>query len=263
MGRCGHALPCLPRLLPVLRKRHPYYHTGTFLYAAFLHPFFFFFFLMIRRPPRSTLFPYTTLFRSDRERARDRDRQDRQLEVERRRERAHLERAVRAVARAVALGEEQDRHVGGAVGHAALHAFHVAAALSPIDGDVAGAAQRRAEDGHLQELCLQHEADHELGQRRQDHGRIPVALVIRDHDVRLTRADVLAAANLDARARNGDAGAPEADVVEVRLARRRAQEGVHEGAGAPENQPDRQEEQRSDTAREALDPPRYPHRRTD
>src|SRR5256885_11042127 len=27
-------------------------------------PLFFFFFLMIRRPPRSTLFPYTTLFRS-------------------------------------------------------------------------------------------------------------------------------------------------------------------------------------------------------
>src|ERR687896_807523 len=29
---------------------------------------FFFFFLMIRRPPRSTLFPYTTLFRSPRPR---------------------------------------------------------------------------------------------------------------------------------------------------------------------------------------------------
>src|SRR2546428_5284464 len=28
--------------------------------------FYFFFFLMIRRPPRSTLFPYTTLFRSPR-----------------------------------------------------------------------------------------------------------------------------------------------------------------------------------------------------
>src|SRR2546430_8195768 len=28
------------------------------------YKFFFFFFLMIRRPPRSTLFPYTTLFRS-------------------------------------------------------------------------------------------------------------------------------------------------------------------------------------------------------
>src|SRR5437773_10660957 len=33
-----------------------------FSYAFYL--FFFFFFLMIRRPPRSTLFPYTTLFRS-------------------------------------------------------------------------------------------------------------------------------------------------------------------------------------------------------
>src|SRR5579872_7543191 len=30
----------------------------------FLTLYFFFFFLMIRRPPRSTLFPYTTLFRS-------------------------------------------------------------------------------------------------------------------------------------------------------------------------------------------------------
>src|SRR3712207_7775791 len=29
-----------------------------------------FFFLMIRRPPRSTLFPYTTLFRSDLDRLR-------------------------------------------------------------------------------------------------------------------------------------------------------------------------------------------------
>src|SRR2546421_3070435 len=31
--------------------------------------FLFFFFLMIRRPPRSTLFPYTTLFRSPRVRS--------------------------------------------------------------------------------------------------------------------------------------------------------------------------------------------------
>src|SRR3712207_9302397 len=28
------------------------------------YPYYIFFFLMIRRPPRSTLFPYTTLFRS-------------------------------------------------------------------------------------------------------------------------------------------------------------------------------------------------------
>src|SRR2546429_4570318 len=34
---------------------------------------FFFFFLMIRRPPRSTLFPYTTLFRSVRARLGDPD----------------------------------------------------------------------------------------------------------------------------------------------------------------------------------------------
>src|SRR6266700_7017443 len=35
-----------------------------FLSSFFLFFFFVFFFLMIRRPPRSTLFPYTTLFRS-------------------------------------------------------------------------------------------------------------------------------------------------------------------------------------------------------
>src|SRR2546422_10950495 len=33
-------------------------------HAAVADVFLFFFFLMIRRPPRSTLFPYTTLFRS-------------------------------------------------------------------------------------------------------------------------------------------------------------------------------------------------------
>jgi len=37
----------------------------VFLLVSMVHLFvFFFFFLMIRRPPRSTLFPYTTLFRS-------------------------------------------------------------------------------------------------------------------------------------------------------------------------------------------------------
>src|SRR5256885_13503851 len=36
-----------------------------FFFLFFFYFFlFFFFFLMIRRPPRSTLFPYTTLFRS-------------------------------------------------------------------------------------------------------------------------------------------------------------------------------------------------------
>src|SRR3989442_13569891 len=37
----------------------------SFSLTFFVHSsVFFFFFLMIRRPPRSTLFPYTTLFRS-------------------------------------------------------------------------------------------------------------------------------------------------------------------------------------------------------
>src|SRR5438034_10938115 len=39
-----------------------YYILSCLISSLFL--FVFFFFLMIRRPPRSTLFPYTTLFRS-------------------------------------------------------------------------------------------------------------------------------------------------------------------------------------------------------
>src|SRR5216683_6551200 len=35
-----------------------------FFFIYFFFFFIFFFFLMIRRPPRSTLFPYTTLFQS-------------------------------------------------------------------------------------------------------------------------------------------------------------------------------------------------------
>src|SRR3989449_802741 len=45
-----------------------YSNLSRYVFFAFL---LFFFFLMIRRPPRSTLFPYTTLFRSEeRERPR-------------------------------------------------------------------------------------------------------------------------------------------------------------------------------------------------
>src|SRR5687768_18101195 len=40
----------------------------------FVAKFFSFFFLIIRRPPRSTLFPYTTLFRSPGVRARPAER---------------------------------------------------------------------------------------------------------------------------------------------------------------------------------------------
>src|SRR2546429_7680284 len=44
---------------PYPRKSHHDYLTSIIYTAGH-----FFFFLMIRRPPRSTLFPYTTLFRS-------------------------------------------------------------------------------------------------------------------------------------------------------------------------------------------------------
>src|SRR2546426_12823465 len=54
----------------------------------------FFFFLMIRRPPRSTLFPYTTLFRSQR----------RELHRGASRARLHVRRRDQA-------GAEPDRHV--------------------------------------------------------------------------------------------------------------------------------------------------------
>src|SRR2546422_9109765 len=39
-------------------------HCAYFVYFSATRCFLSFFFLMIRRPPRSTLFPYTTLFRS-------------------------------------------------------------------------------------------------------------------------------------------------------------------------------------------------------
>src|SRR5690348_18446348 len=43
---------------------HVFSRTFSISIFCFITVFLFFFFLMIRRPPRSTLFPYTTLFRS-------------------------------------------------------------------------------------------------------------------------------------------------------------------------------------------------------
>src|SRR3712207_7001314 len=65
---------------------------------------------MIRRPPRSTLFPYTTLFRSDRpaSRARPRTGRARAGGVDRRRlgRRGHLRRADRQGVRRARRSEE-------------------------------------------------------------------------------------------------------------------------------------------------------------
>src|SRR5437588_11914253 len=43
---------------------HSFHYSVLLLSFCCIFSLFFFFFLMIRRPPRSTLFPYTTLFRS-------------------------------------------------------------------------------------------------------------------------------------------------------------------------------------------------------
>src|SRR6266536_4847955 len=47
----------------------------SFIAYVSVHEYFFFF-LMIRRPPRSTLFPYTTLFRSHRRETAERNAAD-------------------------------------------------------------------------------------------------------------------------------------------------------------------------------------------
>src|SRR2546422_9314383 len=55
-------------LAPILHIIVPFLSLLRFFLSSFslssLFFLVFFFFLMIRRPPRSTLFPYTTLFRS-------------------------------------------------------------------------------------------------------------------------------------------------------------------------------------------------------
>src|SRR2546426_735635 len=52
------------RLVPLNVRTTPRLIYSIFFHMYFYPRVFFFFFLMIRRPPRSTLFPYTTLFRS-------------------------------------------------------------------------------------------------------------------------------------------------------------------------------------------------------
>src|SRR5205085_9993602 len=69
--------------IPPFSSKFVIIHYILFLNLFYkLSIFHFFFFLMIPRPPRSTLFPYTTLFRSpadrraqDREAVRGRDRE--------------------------------------------------------------------------------------------------------------------------------------------------------------------------------------------
>src|SRR5699024_12607572 len=55
----SHRCLCLRVSQSILDLRRFYFSLSPLFAFSFL-----FFFLMIRRPPRSTLFPYTTLFRS-------------------------------------------------------------------------------------------------------------------------------------------------------------------------------------------------------
>src|SRR5215213_7285781 len=73
--------------------------------------FSFFFFLMIRRPPRSTLFPYTTLFRSLHRLGHDRVARHPDLG----------ERHGGVAADEVQTGEGRDRDTGGGGGDEQLH----------------------------------------------------------------------------------------------------------------------------------------------
>src|SRR5450432_139927 len=63
-NKCGPPMYLTKSMISGCPKR-PETPTGILLRPAFWSALpFSFFFLMIRRPPRSTLFPYTTLFRS-------------------------------------------------------------------------------------------------------------------------------------------------------------------------------------------------------
>src|SRR3954462_15011230 len=67
MLSCGKVVDVVSRCRVRVQHRPLSYRRGpTDSGLQFSFSFFFFFFLMIRRPPRSTLFPYTTLFRSAR-----------------------------------------------------------------------------------------------------------------------------------------------------------------------------------------------------
>src|SRR5437879_13859514 len=54
---------CISVILSCTFSVAPYHLSAS---PVTFHVYLFFFFLMIRPPPRSTLFPYTTLFRSQR-----------------------------------------------------------------------------------------------------------------------------------------------------------------------------------------------------
>src|SRR6266511_4170108 len=65
----GGKPPFCSERCPKTHPRRPGISSLLWALSGTLWPLLLFFFLMIRRPPRSTLFPYTTLFRSRRDAA--------------------------------------------------------------------------------------------------------------------------------------------------------------------------------------------------
>src|SRR2546422_9554673 len=102
---------------------------------------------MIRRPPRSTLFPYTTLFRSHLRRDEPR-------------------RAVEAAGEVVAPGEIQDAD-------RAVGALHVEAAVAELDVEGRGLEEARREPAALVDRGV---ADRKSTRLNSSHGYISYAV---------------------------------------------------------------------------------------
>src|SRR6266571_4737557 len=104
------------------------------LFTASLY--FFFFFLMIRRPPRSTLFPYTTLFRSrDRDDADDPRRDERPHERQRDRKSTRLNSSHMSISYAVFCLKKKNKRPRVA-GQRILIELHVRISIRPVDQDL-------------------------------------------------------------------------------------------------------------------------------
>src|SRR3989442_10356351 len=143
----------------VILTAGPFHFTDHLSRPAF---YFFFFFLMIRRPPRSTLFPYTTLFRSvirrqalDEILRHDPAHPDRQSERDRReRDAEHEERRVLGKAVRQVPAQEADQRVDDG-GDRPLH--HLVADVTDELGGVEGGSirlPRLPEEGHVIEHAL-------------------------------------------------------------------------------------------------------------
>src|SRR3989441_8690123 len=124
---------------------------------------YFFFFLMIRRPPRSTLFPYTTLFRSTRHHRRDR-------EGARKEKSAEIRVAAQERGNAGEIGPERDRWRrgrGGGLAHEREGDVRERHARRRVQEADAVAPRRRDRLQHVRRQETSREADGARGEVRE------------------------------------------------------------------------------------------------